>query len=74
MPLGHGWRARSRRIRSTDIAVGDRVVVHPGDDDLGHGQRSRRRGLAPQVLVREAAPSAHDCAVPDTIDLEVARG
>jgi len=56
-----------------DLAPGDRVVVHPGDDELGRiGNGSPEGGLAPRVLVREAARGHRLYPVPDDLPLEVA--
>ena len=58
MPLGHemsgivGWVGDEVR----GVAVGDRVVVHPGDDELGRiGNGAPEGGLTPRLLVRDAA-------------------
>jgi threonine dehydrogenase-like Zn-dependent dehydrogenase len=57
----------------TDVAVGDRVVVHPGNDELGRiGNGAPEGGLSPEVVVREAARGGRLFAVPDGMDLEVA--
>ena len=75
MPLGHELAGTVTAVGSdvTDIAVGDRVVVHPGDDDLGRiGNGAAEGGLAPQVLVREAARGTDCSRCPTRIDLEVA--
>lgn len=54
-------------------AVGDRVVVHPGNDELGRiGTGAAEGGLAPAVLVREAARGGRLLPVPDGVPLDVA--
>ena len=58
MALGHELAGTVTAIGNevSGITVGDRVVVHPGDDDLGRiGKGAPEGGLAPEVLVREAA-------------------
>lgn len=60
-----------REVRS--VAVGDRVVVHPGDDEIGRiGNGGAEGGLAPLLLVREAARAGRLFRVPDAVGLEVA--
>jgi threonine dehydrogenase-like Zn-dependent dehydrogenase len=57
----------------TDVAVGDRVVVHPGNDSLGRiGNGAPEGGLSPELLVREAAGGGRLFPVPPEMDLEVA--
>jgi (R,R)-butanediol dehydrogenase / meso-butanediol dehydrogenase / diacetyl reductase len=75
MPLGHELAGTVTDVGAevTGITVGDRVVVHPGDDELGRmGNGAAEGGLTPRVLVREAARGNRLYPVPDTIDLEVA--
>jgi len=58
-------------VRGT--AVGERVVVHPGNDELGRiGTGAAEGGLTPRLLVREAARGGRLFRVPDTLPLEVA--
>lgn len=54
------------------VRVGDRVVVEPGNDDVGRiGGGGPQGGLTPELLVREAdAGLLH--AVPDGLSLQVA--
>jgi len=53
--------------------VGDRVVVHPGNDELGRiGTGAAEGGLTPTLLVREAARAGRLFRVPDALPLEVA--
>jgi threonine dehydrogenase-like Zn-dependent dehydrogenase len=75
MPLGHElagvvqWVGRDAR----GIAVGDRVVVHPGDDELGRiGNGAPEGGLAREVLVRDAARGDRLLRVPDGMVLDIA--
>jgi len=56
-----------------DAAVGDRVVVHPADDDIGRlGSGAPEGGLTPLLLVREAAKGRRLFPVPDAMPLHVA--
>jgi 2-desacetyl-2-hydroxyethyl bacteriochlorophyllide A dehydrogenase len=55
------------------LATGDRVVVHPGDDELGRiGNGAPEGGLAPRILVREAARGRRLFPIPSALPLEVA--
>lgn len=75
MPLGHEFAGVVRTVGAdvVDLAVGQRVVVHPGDDELGRiGNGSPEGGLADAVLVREAAQGGRLIPVPDDMPLEVA--
>lgn len=75
MPLGHELAGVVRQTGAevTDVVVGDRVIVHPGNDDLGRiGNGSAEGGLADAVLVREAARGGRLFGVPDGMPLEVA--
>jgi threonine dehydrogenase-like Zn-dependent dehydrogenase len=55
------------------VTVGDRVVVHPGDDDLGRiGNGGDEGGLTPMLLVREAARGRRVFPIPDDLPLDVA--
>ena len=57
----------------TEVAVGDRVVVHPVDEELGRlGSGAAEGGLTPLLLVREAAKGRRLFPVPDAMPLEVA--
>ena len=54
-------------------AVGERVVVHPGNDELGRiGTGATEGGLTPALLVREAARGGRLFRVPDGLPLDVA--
>lgn len=75
MALGHEFAGVVRTVGSevTGVAVGQRVVVHPGDDDLGRiGTGAPEGGLATAVLVREAARGGRLFAVPDGMPIDVA--
>lgn len=75
MALGHELAGvvRQTGVDVTDVAVGDRVIVHPGDDDLGRiGNGAPEGGLADAVLVRDAARGGRLFGVPDGMPLEVA--
>jgi threonine dehydrogenase-like Zn-dependent dehydrogenase len=75
MPLGHEFAGVVGEVGEAvdGVAVGQRVIVHPGDDDLGRiGNGSPEGGLAHEVLVREAARGGRLFAVPAGMSLEVA--
>ncbi|HEY1738003.1 MAG TPA: alcohol dehydrogenase catalytic domain-containing protein, partial [Acidimicrobiia bacterium] len=55
------------------VAIGDRVVVHPGDDELGRiGNGAPEGGLTPALLVREAVRGTRLFPVPDGMALDIA--
>jgi threonine dehydrogenase-like Zn-dependent dehydrogenase len=55
------------------VAVGERVVVHPGNDELGRiGTGAPEGGLTSALLVREAARDGRLFRVPDGMPLDVA--
>jgi threonine dehydrogenase-like Zn-dependent dehydrogenase len=57
----------------TGVGAGDRVVVHPGDDELGRiGNGAPEGGLTEALLVREAARGDRLVPVPDDLPLELA--
>ena len=73
MPLGHEVAGTVIEVGSevTQYTVGDRVVVVPGNDDLGRiGCGTGEGGLAPRLLVKEADVRLY--AVPDGVDLVTA--
>lgn len=73
MPLGHEMAGTVESVGAevTSFAPGDRVVVLPGNDDLGRiGCGADQGGMAPRLLVREA--EARLFAAPDGVALEVA--
>lgn len=75
LALGHELAGVVEWVGSevTEVAVGDRVVVHPGNDELGRiGNGAAEGGLAPRVVVREAAGGGRLFAVPDHLPLDVA--
>lgn len=54
-------------------ASGDRVIVHPADEELGRvGSGAAEGGLTPLLLVREAAKGRRLFPVPDAMPLRVA--
>ena len=54
------------------VAPGDRVIVHPVDEELGRlGSGADEGGLTPLLLVREAAKGRRLFPVPD--DMSAAR-
>ncbi|MGO8872866.1 MAG: zinc-dependent alcohol dehydrogenase [Acidimicrobiales bacterium] len=56
----------------SSVRVGDRVVVHPGDDERGRiGNGSDQGGLTPRLLVTEV-DRGRLFAVPDDLPLDVA--
>jgi threonine dehydrogenase-like Zn-dependent dehydrogenase len=75
MALGHEIAGVVRAVGAevAEVAVGQRVVVHPGGDDIaGIGVGSAEGGLASAVLVREAARGGRLFPVPDSLPLDVA--
>ncbi|MFZ0252002.1 MAG: zinc-binding dehydrogenase [Acidimicrobiales bacterium] len=55
------------------VTAGDRVIVHPADEELGRlGSGADEGGLTPLLLVREAAKGRRLFPVPDDIALHVA--
>jgi len=75
MALGHEMAGVVEWIGSevSGVAIGDRVVVHPADEELGRlGSGAAEGGLTPLLLVREAAKGRRLFPVPDGMDLRVA--
>jgi threonine dehydrogenase-like Zn-dependent dehydrogenase len=75
MALGHEMAGVVEWVGAAvdDAAVGDRVVVHPADDELGRvGSGAGEGGLTPLLLVREAAKGRRLFPVPDAMPLVVA--
>ena len=75
MALGHELAGTVTTVGAevTDIAVGQRVVVHPGADDIGRiGNGTPEGGLSEAVLVREAARGGRLFAIPDDMPFHVA--
>ncbi len=55
------------------VATGDRVIVHPADEELGRiGSGAAEGGLTPLLLVREAANGRRLFPVPEDMELHVA--
>jgi (R,R)-butanediol dehydrogenase / meso-butanediol dehydrogenase / diacetyl reductase len=75
MPLGHELAGIVEWVGDevTCSAAGDRVVVHPVDEELGRlGSGAGEGGLTPLLLVREAAKGQRLFTVPDQMPLPVA--
>jgi (R,R)-butanediol dehydrogenase / meso-butanediol dehydrogenase / diacetyl reductase len=75
MALGHEMAGVVEWVGEdvNDVAAGDRVVVHPGDDELGRlGSGAPEGGLTPMLLVREAARGRRLFQIPDAMPLRVA--
>lgn len=75
MALGHEITGIVEAVGSAvnGVSVGDRVVVHPGNDRLGRiGNGAPEGGLTPRLLVREAAGGRRLYQVPEGLDLTVA--
>jgi threonine dehydrogenase-like Zn-dependent dehydrogenase len=75
MPLGHEISGVVDWVGADveSVAVGDRVVVHPGNDELGRiGNGAPEGGLAAAVHVRDAARGTRLYTVPDELPLDVA--
>jgi threonine dehydrogenase-like Zn-dependent dehydrogenase len=75
MALGHELAGTVEFVGAEvdDVAVGDRVVVHPGNDDVGRiGNGATEGGLTPLLLVRDAASVPRLHPIPDDMDLDIA--
>jgi threonine dehydrogenase-like Zn-dependent dehydrogenase len=75
MPLGHELAGvvETVGVDVADLAPGDRVIVHPGTNQLGRiGNGSPEGGLAPRVLIREARKGSRLFTVPPELPLEIA--
>jgi (R,R)-butanediol dehydrogenase / meso-butanediol dehydrogenase / diacetyl reductase len=75
MALGHELAGVVEWVgdQVSDATVGDRVVVHPVDEELGRlGSGAPEGGLTPVLLVREAAKGRRLFRVPDQMPLRVA--
>lgn len=75
MALGHEMAGVVEWVGDdvTDAAPGDRVVIHPADEELGRlGSGAPEGGLTPMLLVREAAKGRRLFRVPDEMPLRVA--
>jgi 2-desacetyl-2-hydroxyethyl bacteriochlorophyllide A dehydrogenase len=75
MPLGHEMAGVVDWVGTEvdGVALGDRVIVHPADEELGRlGSGADEGGLTPLLLVREAAKGRRLLPVPDDMELQVA--
>jgi (R,R)-butanediol dehydrogenase/meso-butanediol dehydrogenase/diacetyl reductase len=75
MALGHEMAGVVEWVGGevTDVAVGDRVIVHPADEEFGRlGNGAAEGGLTPLLLVRGAAKGRRLFPVPGGISLPVA--
>ncbi|MGI5219062.1 zinc-dependent alcohol dehydrogenase [Nocardia sp. CA-290969] len=75
MPLGHEMAGVISAVgpEVTDLRPGQRVVIHPGRDDIGRiGNGSPEGGLAEAVLVRDAAAGDRLYPIPDELPFELA--
>ncbi|MFI2559853.1 zinc-dependent alcohol dehydrogenase [Nocardia farcinica] len=75
MPLGHEISGVVSAIGAEvdGLRPGQRVVVHPGRDDIGRiGNGSPEGGLADAVLVRDAAAGDRLFPIPDDMPFDVA--
>jgi (R,R)-butanediol dehydrogenase / meso-butanediol dehydrogenase / diacetyl reductase len=75
MALGHEMAGVVEWVGAevSDAAAGDRVVVHPADDELGRiGSGAPEGGLTPLLLVREAAKGRRLFPIPHDMPLRVA--
>jgi threonine dehydrogenase-like Zn-dependent dehydrogenase len=75
MPLGHELAGVVTTVGAevTDVVPGQRVVVHPGADDIGRiGNGTAEGGLSDAVLVRETARGGRLFPIPDDMPLDVA--
>ena len=73
MPLGHEMAGTVEQVGAevSDFGPGDRVVVLPGNDELGRiGCGADEGGMAPRLLVREADRRLF--RAPDGVPLDVA--
>lgn len=74
MPLGHELSGVVVEVgaEATGIAVGSRVVVHPGAAGFAIGNGGPEGGFARKLLVRGAADGRSLFAVPDGMPAEIA--
>jgi threonine dehydrogenase-like Zn-dependent dehydrogenase len=75
MPLGHEMAGVVEWAGSevAGVAPGDRVIVHPADEELGRlGSGADEGGLTPLLLVRQAAKGGRLFPVPGDMSLHVA--
>ena len=74
LPLGHELAGVIEQVGSevTGLAVGARVVVHPGGAGNRIGNGGREGGFAARLLVRNAAAGRNLFAIPDAMPFELA--
>ncbi len=75
MALGHEMAGVVDRVGADvrDWRAGDRVIVYPGNDELGRiGNGISEGGLTPRLLVREVAGGGRLYRVPDGMRLSLA--
>jgi threonine dehydrogenase-like Zn-dependent dehydrogenase len=75
MALGHEMAGVVDRVGAEvdDWTPGDRVIVYPGNDELGRiGNGTAEGGLTPRLLVREVAGGGRLYRVPDGMPLATA--
>jgi threonine dehydrogenase-like Zn-dependent dehydrogenase len=75
MALGHEMAGVVDEVGADvrEWTPGDRVIVYPGNDELGRiGNGTTEGGLAPRLLVREAAGGGRLYRVPDDMPLGTA--
>jgi (R,R)-butanediol dehydrogenase/meso-butanediol dehydrogenase/diacetyl reductase len=75
MALGHEMAGVVEWVGAevSHATVGDRVIVHPADEEVGRlGSGAPEGGLTPLLLVREAAKGRRLFQVPDAMPLRVA--
>lgn len=75
MPLGHELSGEVEFVGDNveDVSLGDRVIVHPGDDEVGRiGNGGPEGALTTHLLVRDAARGGRLMAIPEQMPMEVA--
>lgn len=75
MPLGHEFSGVVTEVGAevSGVTVGQRVVVHPGDDASGRiGGGSAAGGLSDAVVVRDAAAGGRLIPIPEGMPMDVA--
>ncbi len=75
MPLGHELSGEVEFVGDNveDVSLGDRMIVHPGDDEVGRiGNGGPEGALTTHLLVRDAARGGRLMAIPEQMPMEVA--